>query len=113
MSDENYTENIVDYVTYGIDENIDAEDTIEVSLRDLVFVSQTLQEFIQFFHNIDHYPTLEEVNKYLGTKNSNGAYDLFSKANYEVMPRMLPDKVRKLYENGAFDNPEKPFYFAP
>ena len=113
MSNKAYTDNILEYATFGIDENIDAKTTVEVNLRDLVFVAQTLQEFVRYFHNINHYPTLDDLHKYLGSRESNGAYHLLSKANYEVMRRMLPETMDELYDEGVFDSPEMPFYFEP
>ena len=108
-----YTDNILENATFGIDENIDANETIEVNLRDLVFVAQTLQEFVRYFHNRNHYPTLDDLHKYLGTHQSNGAYHLLSEAKYEVMQRMLPSSIHELYDEGVFDAPESPSYFKP
>jgi len=65
MSNKAYTDNILEYATFGIDENIDANETVEVNLRDLVFVAQTLQEFVRYFHNRNHYLTLEDIHRYL------------------------------------------------
>lgn len=113
MPEQTYTKNILEYATFGINENIDADATVEVRLRDLVFISQTLQEFVQFFHNRDHYPTIDEVHEYLGNRENNRAYHLLSVANYDVMKRMLPKMVYDLYGEGAFVSPEIPFYFEP
>lgn len=113
MSQKNYTTNILEYATFGINENIDADTTVEVSLRDLVFVAQTLQEFVQYFHNQDHYPTIEDIHEYLGGWEDNRAYHLLRTANYEVMRRMLPKLLDELYDEGALDSPESPFYFKP
>lgn len=48
MVAKTYTRNIVGYATYGIDEHIKSDETVEVNLRDLLFVSATLQELIRF-----------------------------------------------------------------
>jgi len=113
MSQKIYTKNILEYATFGINENIDANATVEVNLRDLVFISQTLQEFVRFFHNRDHYPTIDDVREYIGNRKNNRAYHLLSVANYEVMRRMLPKMMDDLYDEGVFDSPESPFYFKP
>ena len=73
----------------------------------------TLQEFVQYFHSRAHYPTLEDLHRYLGSLKDNGAYHLLSKANYEMMRRMLPASMDNLYDAGVFDAPEMPFYFEP
>ena len=113
MANKKYTHNIVEYATYGIDEHIDAAETVEVNLRDLLFVAQTLQELIRYFHNDMHYPTIGDVQEYMGERGSNRAYDLISKANYEVMREMLPKHLDDLFDEGVFDSPESPFYFEP
>ncbi|MEP3890419.1 MAG: hypothetical protein ABJN69_08115 [Hellea sp.] len=113
MTDRRYTKNILEYATFGINENIDADAKVEVKLRDLVFIAQTLQEFIQYFHNRDHYLAIEDIHEYLGSRKNGRAYHLLSKANYEVMERMLPKTLDDLYDAGVFDSPEMPFYFEP
>ena len=47
MDSKNYTDNIVEYVTYGIEEHIKPDETVEVNLRDLMFVAATLRELIR------------------------------------------------------------------
>jgi len=111
MNAKKYTRNIVEYATYGIDDHIESDETVEVSLRDLLFVSATLTELIRFFHNIDHYPTIEDVHNYLGGRGANGAYDLISKSNYDLIRKMLPKHVDDMFDEGAFDSSEMPYYF--
>jgi len=113
MTTKKYTHNIVEYATYGIDAHIDPAETVEVNLRDLLFVKATLQELIQFFHNPDHYPTIEGVHEYMGGRGSNRAYDLISKSNYQLVREMLPNHLDDLFDEGVFDSPEMPFYFKP
>ena len=113
MVAKTYTRNIVDYATYGIDEHIKSDETVEVNLRDLLFVSATLQELIRFFHNRDHYPTIQDIHDYMGGRGNNGAYDLISKSNYELIRKMLPKHVDELFDEGVFDSPQMPFYFEP
>jgi len=81
MSQKKYTKNIVKYATHGIDDNIDADVTVEVNHWDPIFVKQTLQEFVQFFHNIDHYLTIEDIHEYMGNRKNNRAFNLLSIAN--------------------------------
>ena len=111
MKDKKYTHDILQLAKFGIDENISADETVEVSLRDLVFVAQTLQEFVRYFHNRNRYPTIEDVHEYMGSANEGGAFNLLRKANYEVMGRMLPKTMDDLYDEGVFDAPVSPFYF--
>ena len=106
-----YTDNIVKYAYHGIDENIEADRTVEVNLRDLMKLSATLEELLRFFHQPLHLQTLEDVNAYMGTASSNGAFTLPKTANHETIPRMLPAEVNSLRENGVFDAPELPYYF--
>lgn len=81
MPRRKFTKNIVKYATHGIEENIDSDETVEVSLRDLVFVKQTLQEFVQYFHNPSHFSTIEDIHEYIGDRKNHRAYHLLSVAN--------------------------------
>lgn len=111
MAEKAYTKDILAYATHGINENIEADTVIEVKLRDLVFVARTLQEFVQYFHNQDHYPAIEDLHEYLGDRKNGRAFHLLSIANYQVIERMLPKMLDDLYDAGAFDSSEIPFYF--
>ncbi|PTX74870.1 hypothetical protein [Sulfitobacter mediterraneus] len=106
-----YTDNIVEHAFYGIDENIPADRTTVVNLRDLMKVHATLAELIQFFHQPLHMQSLEDVEKYLGTFETNGAYKLMSLAHHDIMSRMLPSDMEALFEGSAFEAPNSPHYF--
>jgi len=106
-----YTDDIVEYAYYGIDEHVPEDRTVVVNLRDLMKLHATISELRQFFHQPLHMQTLEEVEKYLGSRNSKGAYNLIHSAQYDVLRRMLPDDVDDLFTEGAFDAPVSPYYF--
>lgn len=106
-----YTRDIVAYAYHGIDEHIPADKTVEVNLRDLMRVQATLQELVQFFHNPSHYPKLEDIHEYMGSRETNGAYKLLSLANYKIMNRLLPPEIEELFQESAFDAPVSPYYF--
>lgn len=108
---EKFTDDIVRYAYHGIDEHIEPDETVVVNLRDLMKVKATLAELVQFFHQPMHYSTIEDVHKYMGNTDSNGAFALLGDANYDIMRRMLPKKIDDLFDTDAFDAPEKPYYF--
>ena len=99
---------IEEQVEFGL-ETVDAERRVMVSLRDLLFVSQTMAELNRFFHNPMHYPSVREVERFLGNKDA-GAYSLIKECYYRKMPEMLPADINDRIED--FDNPSPPYYYA-
>lgn len=56
-------------VEHGLD-TVPADRTVAVSLRDLLFIHQTLGEFVRFFHQPMHYPNLAAVDRFLGSRST-------------------------------------------
>jgi len=109
MSKE-YTFNLEEIVTYGF-ESIDAEETVNVNLKDLMYVFATLQEYQRFFHQPLHYQSLDDVNDFLGSNNDNAAFKILMTSIHEKFNGMLPEHINEKYENGIFDSDKLPFYF--
>ena len=108
---EKYTSDIVANAYYGIDENISPDLTTVVSVRDLMKVHATLAELIRFFHQPSHMQTLNDVEEYMGSADTNGAFKLLKLAHYDIMQRMLPAEIDKLFDKSVFNAPECPYYF--
>jgi len=84
-----------------------------VSLRDLMYVHQTLAEFVQFFHQPMHYPDLHAVDRFLGTTGSGDAVDVLSESIYKRMPDMLPPDIQEAVADGErFEHPLPPRYVS-
>ena len=98
-------------VEYGLD-FIAPDRTVEVSLRDLLFVHQVLGEFIRFFHQPLHTPDLAAVERFMGDAEA-GGFELLARCYYEKLREVWPADVAKMFDDGHFDNPTPPFYFAP
>lgn len=98
-------------VEYGLD-TIPADRMVSVPLRDLMYVHQTLTEFVQFFHQRMHYPDLEAVREFLGTRGSGGAIDVLFEAQYERIRGMIPPDIDEAFAEGErFEHPLPPTYF--
>ena len=98
-------------VEYGLD-TIPSDRMVTVPLRDLMFVHQTLAEFVQFFHQPLHYPSLAAVERFLGTRNSGDAMDLLCESVYKRMDTMLPPDIHEAFGDGErFEHPLSPAYF--
>ncbi len=106
-----YTKDIISYAFFGIEENVDSEETVEVSLRDLMKVNAVLEELNRFFHQPLHHQSIEDVHEYLGTFEDPRAYRLLKIAYYELMQKMLPQKIDDLFDEGIFERPVAPYYF--
>jgi hypothetical protein len=98
-------------VEFGLD-TISEDRTVEVSLRDLLFIHQALSELNQFFHQRMHYPDLAAVHEFLGTLGSGGGYEVLSEALYGKLGDMLRDDLNDLFDEGIFEHPDPPAYFS-
>jgi hypothetical protein len=98
-------------VVFGL-ETIPEDRTVKVSLRELLFVQQTLAELNQFFHQPMHYPDLAAVHEFLGAQGSGGGYEVLSEALYIKIRNMLPADIETLFDEGTLEHPDPPAYFA-
>jgi hypothetical protein len=103
---------IRDIVEFGLGA-IPEDRTVEVPLRDLMYVNQVLGELNRFFHQPDHYKSLDAVVQFLGTVGSGGAYEGLHTAYYAKLRGMLPSDVERMVEGGAFEHPATPSYYDP
>lgn len=97
-------------VEYGL-EKIDPNRTIEVSLRDFLYLHNTIDQFVRFFHQPMHYETIEDVNKFL----DDGGFQLLSECLYKKFEYRLtfPEDIRDMIDNSEFENPIPPYYYKP
>lgn len=66
-------------VEYGLD-RISPERTVSVSVRELVRLFRAFDELNAFFHQPSHYPDLNAVQSFLGSRADGGAYSVISQA---------------------------------
>ncbi|MCP4157649.1 MAG: hypothetical protein GY757_58610 [bacterium] len=98
-------------VEYGLD-TIDPERTVEVSLRDMVYIYKTLGELNRFFHQPKHSCNWHAVKKFIGDKKQ-GAYRLISECYYNLLPEVFPEDISHgLCEEGLYPN-APPDYYDP
>jgi hypothetical protein len=108
MEEKHYT-SIKEQVEYGLD-TIPLDRKVSVSLRDLMYVNQTLGEFVRFFHNEMHYPRHEDIKTFIGNKD-NGALHVLWESYYNKCREMMPADIDEDIEH--FDNPNPPYYYKP
>lgn len=100
---------IEEQIEFGLD-SVDADRTVEVPLRDLLYIRQTLGEYIRFFHNPSHYPSLEEVKKFLGNRDAGALKPLFD-CYYNKWRDAIPEDIHDQYNGEVFSNPSSPYYY--
>jgi hypothetical protein len=105
MEDHPNTREIVEF---GLS-SIPSDQTVEVSIRDLVFVHQVLGEFIRFFHQPSHYSSLNSISQFL---LDGSGYEVLAEAYYQKSRNMLPKGIEPLFEQGVFDHPAPPAYYG-
>lgn len=104
---------VEEQVEYGLDA-IDPARKVEVSLRDLLFVHNTLGEFVRFFHQPMHFETLKDVEDFI-EDGFQGALRLLWESYYErfnyrdIFPIDIIDEI----DEGKLENPKPPYYFEP
>lgn len=98
-------------VEFGLD-TIPPDRMVSVPLSDLMFVHQTLAEFVRFFHQPMHYPDLHAVERFLGTRGSGDAMDVLIESVYKRMHKMLPPDIHDAFGDGVrFEHPLPPSYY--
>lgn len=102
---------INEQVMYGLS-SIDPEQTVEIKLKDLMFLYKIFEEFNRFFHQPLHFSTIEDINSFLGDRDS-GAYSLISKIYYQLLPEYIPERIMEKLgkENDPFTHPNDPYYY--
>ena len=93
-----------DQIEFGLD-SVDPERAVQISLKDLLYIHQTLGEFIRFFHNPEHYPDLEAIKRFLGDRSAGALFECY----YAKLGGVIPEDVSEDFDNGAFDNPYPPY----
>lgn len=100
-------------VEFGLD-TIPPDRTVVVSLRDLMYVHQTLAEYVQFFHQPMHYPNLAAVEQFLGSRGSGEGFEVLCEALHRRIGNMLPADINESFDDGRrFEHPLNPAYFEP
>ncbi len=82
--------------------NVDENEAITVSLKDLMFIFKTLEEFNSFFHQPLNYESVEDVRKFLGDVDE-GGYRVLHHAYYHVFDRLLPEKIKQEIVDGKYE----------
>ena len=102
---------VEEQVEYGLD-SVPEERTVEMSMRDLLFVSQTLGLFVNFFHQEQHYPNVEAVRRFLGNREA-GAFHVLSESYYKRLRDVWPEDIAAAFAESRFDHPVQPYYYEP
>jgi hypothetical protein len=101
---------IKEIVEFGLD-SIPSEQAVTVNLRDFMYIFRVLEEYMRFFHNPDHYPTIERVKRFLGTVSSGDGFEALDTALYKKAYKMAPKELEDMLDNDAFEHPLFPDYY--
>ncbi|RZJ51768.1 MAG: hypothetical protein EOO44_13905 [Flavobacterium sp.] len=98
-------------IEFGLD-SLNEERTIEIKLKDFMLMYKTFEEFNRFFHQPAHYPTIEDLDNFLGNRDF-GAYSIIHKMYYEVLNQYIPKDIQESLDadDSVFDHPDYPFYY--
>jgi len=105
-----YSEDLEKIIIYG-HEKVDSSEMVEVNLRNLLYVYSVMQEYIRFFHQPNHYKSLDDINNFLGCIDEPKGFKILHESVYNKMRDMLPEHIHEKYDEGDFDSPSLPFYY--
>jgi hypothetical protein len=74
----------------------DAE-TIEVNLKQLLLVYKGIEDWRRFFHTSMHYPTIQDVEKYVGNRKR-GMYAAMNHIYMNTFDQLLPSDIEDRLE---------------
>lgn len=77
-----------------IDENL----SIEMKATDLAFIYRAVESFIDFFHQPNHYTTIEQVKDFIGNKDIGGYSDL-NYIYYHILDNAIPEEIKNIIED--------------
>lgn len=65
---------------------------IEVNFKQLLLVYKGIEDWRHFFHNSMHYPTIEDLEKYVGNKK-HGMYAAMNHIYMKTLKGLLPRNI--------------------
>lgn len=74
--------------------SISTDESIEVNLKDLLFIYMSIEEFRKYLHNEDHYPSLDTIKAYIGNRTT-GMYSVLDHIYINIFGVMLPKEIEK------------------
>jgi hypothetical protein len=101
---------IEEQVLFGL-ETIPEERTVEIPLRDLMYIHKTFEELLRFFRQRFHYPDLEAVEDFIGNLDR-GAFKVIWESCYSRLKDVWPEDILGDLEEGyRFHSPKFPYYY--
>ena len=78
-------------------DSISETEIIEVNLKQLLLVYKGIEDWRQFFHNSMHYPTIEDLTKYVGNRKG-GMYAAMNHIYIKTFDELLPNDIEDRLE---------------
>ncbi len=74
-----------------------------ISRSELMYLHQTIEELISFFHQPNNYKSIDSLKRFMGNKNG-GMYKCLVELYYHVLANRMPADLMKRIRNGEFDS---------
>ena len=94
-------------IEFGLD-TIPEDRTVEVPLRELMRIHETLNELVGFFHHPENFPDIGTMIRFMGNDEYDGAFQEISSRYYNTMLPMVPQDIQDRIED--FDPGGSPNY---
>ena len=63
-------------------------------MKQLLFIYKAIEDWRYYFHNKEHYPTIEELQRFIGNKNQ-GMYASLDHIYVKIFNEMLPNGLEE------------------
>ena len=90
-------------VEHGLD-TIEPNRTVQLPLRDALYAFKAIGEFVRFFHQPNHWRTLEDVARFIGNRDEGGLHVLWE-AYYRRLRDVWPADIEDAFDKGTIDHP--------
>ena len=70
---------------------------------------KTFEELISFFHQPGHYTKTEDIEEFMGNKQS-GMFSILSLICYQDFDEIFPQNIKDILEGDEFHHPFKQYY---
>ena len=89
---------------------IDPDESVEVNLRDLLYVYQSLNECVRFFQQANQAGNMGDIHRFLGKEKERRGFCILQKCLDDKLAKMLPEHIDQMLKEGVFTSPKLPFY---
>lgn len=102
-------ESLEEIINHGLS-SLEGDIKVTMDLQDFVFIYKTVEELRRFFHNREHYSTINEINEYISGEKG-GMYSILNDIYIRKMDKYLSPEIEEIIESDELNSSKLPFYY--